>query len=291
MRTIKNYPPVFIFLTLILSFFAFQNSNAQNKEKNKIRLNVQYVKIMDGELNFNMKATARVDRENIEVSQIELIITNEFNDDEVELGKITTNEKGEGKLVLKNINSIQADSSNTYNISVSFKGNDDFKRASKSISFKNADVIANVITKDSINYVSATLWDTSDSIKLPIEDRNLKVQIKRLFKNLKIGEEFNTTDENGSILVAIEDGIPGIEGVLTFEVILDDTDDYGTVKAIVQAEVGKPIVDLSTFNERTMWSPRNKTPLFLLIFPNILIFAIWGIIVYLIFNLIKITKK
>lgn len=157
MRTIKNYPPVFIFLTLILSFFAFQNSNAQNKEKNKIRLNVQYVKIMDGELNFNMKATARVDRENIEVSQIELIITNEFNDDEVELGKITTNEKGEGKLVLKNINSIQADSSNTYNISVSFKGNDDFKRASKSISFKNADVIANVITKDSINYVSATL--------------------------------------------------------------------------------------------------------------------------------------
>ena len=116
------------------------------------------------------------------------------------------------------------------------------------------------------------------------------MQIQRLFRSLPIGEEYNYTDENGTILVPIEKGIPGVDGILTLEVVLKDSDDYGTVKAMVKAPVGVPIVEESTFDQRTMWSPRNKTPLFLLIFPNLLIFGIWGIIIYLIINLFKITK-
>ncbi|VAW18293.1 hypothetical protein MNBD_BACTEROID04-89, partial [hydrothermal vent metagenome] len=95
----------------------------------------------------------------------------------------------------------------------------------------------------------------------------------------------------GAILVPVEEGIPGIDGNLTFEVVLNDSDDFGTVKAIVEAPIGVPIVDESTFDQRTMWSPRNKTPLFLLILPNLLIFSIWGLIIYLITNLFKITKS
>ncbi len=78
-------------------------------------------------------------------------------------------------------------------------------------------------------------------------------------------------------LYLLEEGIPGVDGNLTFEVVLKESDDYGTVKAMVNAPIGIPIVDESTFDERTMWSPRNKTPLFLLIFPNLLIFGMWGI--------------
>ena len=53
----------------------------------------------------------------------------------------------------------------------------------------------------------------------------------------------------------------------------------------VNAPVGIPIVDESTFDERTMWSPRSKTPFFLLILPNLLTLGIWGFIIYLINNL------
>jgi hypothetical protein len=74
------------------------------------------------------------------------------------------------------------------------------------------------------------------------------------------------------------------------EVVLNESDTYGTVKALVNAPVGTPIVDESTFDERKMWSPRSKTPIFLLIFPNLLIFGIWGLIIYLFVNLIKISK-
>ena len=277
-----------IFL-VVLSVFLCTSSFAQKAKKDKIRLKAEYVKIMNAEIYFDIKATAKVDNQNIDVSNIDLTIYNNIGDDQIELGKTKTNMNGESRFILKDINAIKPDSTNIYNIEISFDGNDSFSGASKSISFKNANIEAKLITKDSINYITATLIDKStDSV---VSDALLRVQVQRLFRPLRIGEEFNSTDETGTIIVPIEEGIPGVDGKLTFEVVLKDSDDFGTVKALVNAPIGVPIVDESTFDERTMWSPRNKTPLFLLIFPNLIILGIWGIIIYLILNLIKLKKS
>ena len=61
-------------------------------------------------------------------------------------------------------------------------------------------------------------------------------------------------------------------------------------KAIIKAPIGVPIVEESTFNERTLWAPRSKTPIFILVFANLIILAMWGIIIYLITNLFRINK-
>lgn len=278
--------PLFL---VLLSVFLCTSSFAQKTKKDKVRLKAEYVKVMNAEIYFDLKATAKVDNENINVSNLDLTLYNNIGDEQIELGKTKTNMNGESRFTLKNINAIKPDSTNTYNIEISFDGNDSFKSASKSLSFKDATIEAKLITKDSVNYITATLKDTStDSI---ISDAILKVQVQRLFRPLRVGPEFNTTDESGTIIVPIKEDIPGVDGKLTFEVVLKDSDDYGTVKALVNAPIGVPIVDESTFDERTMWSPRNKTPLFLLIFPNLLILGIWGIIIYLILNLFKLKKS
>ena len=290
MKTLLKYH--FIFLSFLYAFLfnvEVQTLHAQEAKKNTVRLKADYFKIMDGEIYFDLTATARVDGENINVPNIDLILTNEFNDEEVELGTTKTNTMGKSKYVLKSLNELKPDSSNIYNVTVSFKGNENFKRASRTVSFKDASITASIFTKDSINYVSATLKEIStDSL---LSDKYLNVQVQRLFRPLRIGEEFNSTDEHGTIIVPIEEGIPGIDGNLIIEVVLKDSDDYGTVKAMISAPLGKPIVDESTFDQRKMWSPRDKTPLFLLIFPNLIIFGMWGLIVYLIINLFKIHKS
>ena len=89
------------------------------------------------------------------------------------------------------------------------------------------------------------------------------------------------TDDDGEIQVPIEDGIPGIEGNLKLEVVLSESDDYGTVIAQLTAPIGTVIVDESTFDQRTMWSPRGKTPIFLLTLTYSFIFIVWGIFIYL----------
>ena len=286
MRNQLNFRTIFL---VVLSVFIFSSGFAQKAKKDKVRLKAQYIKIMNGDAYLDIKAGAKVNKENVDVSDIDLLIFNELDEETIKLGKVTTNMQGESKFIIKNFNTLIPDATNTYNLKITFKGNDAFNKASKTISFKNADINAKLITKDSIHYITATLIDRSiDSI---VSNIPLKVQVKRLFRPLPIGEDLNFTDKNGTIIVPIEEGIPGVDGKLKIEVVLNDSEEFGTVKAIVNAPVGIPIVEESTFDKRTMWSPRNKTPLFLLIFPNLLTFGIWGIIIYLIINLFKITKS
>lgn len=286
MKNQLKFKTVFL---VFLSVFFLTSGFSQEVEKSKVRLKADYVKVMGGEVYFNMNASARVDGENIKVPDLDLTVYNEVGDEKIKLGETKTDVNGDAKLVLEGLNSIKPDSTNTYNVSISFKGNDSFKRASKSLSFRDAAIEAKLVTEDSINYISATLVDKStDSV---IVGALLRVQVQRLFKPLKIGEEYNITDDDGTVVVTIPEGIPGEDGNLTIEVVLNESDAFGTVKALVQAPVGSIKVDESKFDQRTMWSPRNKTPLFMLIFPNLLILGIWGFIIYLIINLFKIAKS
>jgi len=278
-----------VLLSIILSCSTFQNLNAQNSKKNKVRLKAAYTKIVDVASFVDIAATAKINKKNVKVAGISLQVFNEIGDDKIKLGDIVTDSKGKCKFDLKNLSEIKPDSTNTYTIVVQFKGDETYKKAKKSISFKNAAIQAHLVTKDSTNYISASLRDLGTTA--PIVGESLSVQLQRIFKPLLIGEEFNETDEDGTIFVPIEEGIPGVDGNLIFEVVLNDNDDYGTVKALVDAPIGIPIVDESTYDERTMWSPRSKTPIFLLILTNLMIFVIWGIIIYLISNLIIMYKS
>lgn len=279
-----------LFITFIggISVHA-QEEEEEEKEKNSVGLTIQYVKIMGGDLYFDVKATSKIDKQFVKVSNIDLFFFNDIDDERIKLGKITTNTLGKGRFSIKNIKSLKPDAENIYNISIDFLGNKQFEEITEYVSFKDAEIKASLYNEDSINYVTATLIDPVTGA--PIVEAYLDVQIQRMFKALKIGEEFNITDENGTVIVPIDQGIPGLNGVLTIEVVLNESEEYGTIKAMINAPIGKHIIDESTFDERTMWSPRNKTPLFLLIFPNLLIFGIWGLIIYLIRNLFKITKS
>ena len=286
--SIKYRLIILLLLGAFLGNTGFHNINAQSPKKNKVRLKIDYVKVMNEEVYFKIKASSKIGKKNVDIPNIELMIYNEYEDEEIGLGTAYTNMKGEARFVVKDYNIIKSDSTNTYTVGVSFYGNETFKKASKSVSFKNADIEAKIITIDSLNYFTATLKDaTKDSL---IEGASLSVQVERLFQPLFIGEEFYITDENGTIIVPVEHGIPGIDGNLNIEVVMADNEEYGTVIDKFIAPIGTPIVDESTFDDRTMWSPRNKTPIFLLIFPNIIIFGMWGLIIYLTFNLFKISK-
>ncbi len=289
MKNYQNFRLLFVaILGIVLLFSSTHQVLAQNK-KNKIRINAEFINVLNKEQFLNIKASARINKKTVEVSDAELAIFQVLNDQETVIGKTVTSADGTVKFNIKNFESLQADSSGVYNLLVSFSGNEVYKKASRKISFKNAKIKANLITRDSINYIIAKLIDTKTDSS--VADAPLTVQVQRLFKPLIIGEDFYTTDENGAIEVAVEDGIPGIDGNLILEVVFIESDDYGTVKQTINAPIGKVIVSESTFNQRTMWSPRGKTPIFLLFLTFSFIIVVWGIFVYLIRNLFKILKS
>lgn len=279
------------FLLLICSVFTFffiSGLNAQQK-KERVRLNAEYVKVTGKEHYLDIKASARIDRQTVAVSGIDLTVSKVLDDEETEIGKTKTNAEGVARFVIKDFASLQPDSSDVYNLIVIFDGNDTFKKGSRDVTFRDATIVTELIERDSLNFISARITDTA--LDSALTETDLTVQVERLFRPWKIGDDFYSTDDEGHIEVQIPEGIPGVDGVLNLEVVLKESDDYGTVKTVLKAPVGEVIIEESTFDQRTMWSPRGKTPIVLLAITYSFIFIVWGIFLYLIINLFRIVKS
>ncbi len=272
--------------TILLGFCTLMLS-PQIQAKEKARLSVDYHKIMGEKGYLLINAKYKVEKKYQPASDLKLNIYEEINEDSVALrGQVITDYEGNAHFIIET-KSIVRDELVTYKFLVRIENDDIFKDAEKSEKFSDVNLIAKVIIKDSLNYISATL---TYGIGNPLEGEKLKVLVQRLFAPLTVGESSYKTDDDGAILVAVENPLPGIDGILTFEVVLESKK-YGNVKTIFDAPIGELITDKSTFDKRTMWSPPNKTPLFLWIFPNIVIFGIWIVIVTLIINLFRIYKS
>ena len=275
-------------LLLVLGLLVITPGFAQ--KKNKVRIKANLTQVIDQQTYIEIQGNSRINRKNTQVPNLTYTVYNDTHEDRTELGTTISNESGKAKFVIPNFNTMEPDSTGFYTIHIAFSGNDEFSKAKKSVSFKKAIIHANIVEKDSINYIEAQLLD--GFTKEPIADANLAVQVQRLISPLKIGKEFNFTDDSGNIKkVKIDNDIPGIDGILNIEVALKDSDDYGTVKRVVSAPVGTVVEVENTFDERTLWATRDKTPLFMLIFTNLLLLGIAGLFIYLTRNLIKISKS
>ncbi len=290
MRNLKKYLKPFATLLLANAMILFSGSDlfAQAK-KERVRLNAAYVKVTGKEHYLDIKASARIDKQTVAVDQIDLTVAEVYDNEETELGTVRTNADGKAKFVIRDFNALRADSTGVYNLIVIFGGNDTFRKGSKDVTFRDATIVTDLVQRDSLNFISARLTDTA--LDSALAEVDLNVQVERLFRPWKIGKDFYSTDEEGQIEVQIPEGIPGVDGKLNLLVVLNESDEYGTVKTILEAPVGKVIVEESTFDQRTMWSPRGKTPVVLLWITFSFIIVVWGIFLYLFLNLFKIVKS
>ncbi|MGB5236520.1 MAG: hypothetical protein WBM43_11695 [Flavobacteriaceae bacterium] len=278
----------FRILGFALAFLLVLPTSAQDK-KERLRIGAVYTKIMDGPVYLDLSTSARIDRSNVKVPDIGLDVFYEVDGEEYPLGEVRTGANGDVRFTMDNPGQIQPDSTGLYILSATFEGDDTFRRASRSIEFRDAAIRASLKTQDSINYIEASLSDTVlDSL---VEGALIKVQVKRMFKPLQISEEFLMTDTNGSILVPVPGDIPGKDGILDIEVVIEENDTFATVKTSLEAKVGTPIAHISTYDQRALWARSSKSPIFILIFTGVLIFGAWGLVIYLIINMYRIAKN
>lgn len=256
--------------------------------KVKPRVSVQYNKIMNQESFIGISAKYKGENGFEPASGLEFYVYQKNEGDSLlRLGTIVTNTYGGAKFILDNQQDPITLASGDFTFLVKTENDPKFSDAETEINISDANLVATLETVDTVNQITATL---TDAVGQPLSGQPLKVQLQRMFSPLSIGEESYETDENGTITVPVEESMPGINGVLTFEVVLNESDEYGTVKAIIDAPIGIPITDHSTFDNRTMWSPPSKTPYYLLIFPNLIILGVWVPILMLIINLFRISR-
>ncbi len=286
MKKLTIYRTKGAFLILMV-LFGLIGTNGYCQDKKSVSLSVQPYRLVKEYSFLNISATSKGKKgfepcANLDFTVYKTDTTGVVAD--FKLGSIKTNKDGKAKFVLPKKENLLSGS-----YIVKLENNKVYEDTDETVSVTNVSIEAKVEKTDSVYVLKARLLDNSGQ---PIADEALNAGLKRLFGNLSMGEEDSyTTDVEGKIEVPIDKGLTGLNGKLNFQVTISESDKYGTVIANVYSNFGVPIVDKSTFNERTMWSPPTKTPYFLLLIPNVILIGIWSILTFLLFNLVKIYKS
>ena len=156
-----------------------------------------------------------------------------------------------------------------------------------------ARVVIDTASDGETRNVAASFTALENGEWVPVKDAEIKLLIKRMGGNLTIGDEPTyTTDSSGKVTAEFKrDSIPGdANGNIVLMAKVEDNDKYGNLSIEKIAKWGAPFAYHSTFNERSLFATRDKTPIWLLFMAYFIIGIVWGTLIYLVFQIFKIKK-
>ena len=140
---------------------------------------------------------------------------------------------------------------------------------------------------DSVKTVSLRAYSMVEGEEVPVPDEDVYVYVKRMFKDLPLGEDF--LDENGEYITEIPDDIPG-DAKGNIEIIARFNDHYlfGTVEKRQTIQWGVPTQYDFEVSRRTLWT--QIAPLWMIITLSILLAGVWGHYIFVVFQLFRLRR-
>ena len=147
---------------------------------------------------------------------------------------------------------------------------------------------------DGVRNISVQVMKEKDGQWVPVKDVEMKIGVQRLGGILSAADdETYTTDSTGTVTTEFKkDSLPGDQhGELLLVAKVDDNDELGSLIIEKKAPWGVVVNSGNNFfDQRTLWSTRFRTPFWLLVMAYSIVIAVWGTIVYLIIQIVRIKK-
>ena len=142
--------------------------------------------------------------------------------------------------------------------------------------------------KDSVRQVTANLTNAGTAVK----DIDIHFYVKKSFGLLPLEGDFTTTDENGEASVDFPTDLPGdVSGNVIVIARVEDDEKLGNVEAMKTVNWGIPVKAESGVAVRSLSSSGDNAPCPLTITVTSLVVIVWGIIFYILYQLILIKKE
>src|SRR4249920_2082864 len=160
--------------------------------------------------------------------------------------------------------------------------------AQDSSSTGSAEIAISFSEKDSVRQVIANLTDADTAVK----DIDIHFYVKKSFGLLPLEGDFTTTDENGEASVDFPTDLPGdVSGNVIVIAKVEDDEKLGNVEATKTINWGIPVKAESGVAVRSLTSSGDNAPWPLTITVTSLVVVVWGIIFYILYQLILINKE
>lgn len=201
------------------------------------------------------------------------------------IGMAVTDRNGVAQL-LCNLDSLKPFLKGALHFRASIAANKSMDAVQEEVQAKRARVDITPVKEDSTLSVKIKLTDLSADTA--IKQAVVGVYVKRLFNPLKITEV--TTDDNGEATAEIPANLPGdAKGNIMLVARLDENETFGNLASQTIAPWGLPVSDKVSELPRALWSAH--PPIWMLVTFIILMTAVWGHYVVIIYELFRLRKE
>lgn len=211
------------------------------------------------------------------------------------IAKVTTDEKGVAKAIIPPVLKTMWNASSDHTFIGIAEANKEFVETKSEASITKTKINIDTSSDGATRNIIVSVLALKNGEWNPAKDVEMKVGIGRLDGSiLSAGDVATyTTDSTGSVTVELKkDSLPGDEkGNIVLAAKVEDNDQYGNllVEKITPWGVAlKP--EKNFFNQRTLWSTRFRTPIWLLFIAYSIMITVWGGLLYLVFQVVKIRK-
>ena len=158
---------------------------------------------------------------------------------------------------------------------------------STSSSSESAKMTLSLVDQDSVKQVIAKITNADTAVS----DVEVHFFVKKSFGLLPLEGDFTTTDEKGEASVDFPTDLPGdVSGNVIVIAKVEDDEKLGNVEAMKTVNWGIPLKAEQLKPARALWSSGDNAPWPLTITVTGIVVVVWGIIFYIIFQLVAIKK-
>ena len=293
MTVLYKYLKLVISLVL-LSGISIDTIQAQDSVASKTQLSISYFLPANNVPYLEVTTRKKVGRKFEAVKNIPVDIF--FNEAERNnlLGKVITDSIGKGRIGLPPSFKNNWDSLNEFKFLAQSESPAGEEELSADITIKKAILTVDTTSVDGTRMVTAELKEKSGNDWVPVKDIDMKLGVTRMHGNLSVGDkDLYTSDSSGVSSTEFKiDSIPGDQkGIITLVAEVDDNDTYGNLVTEKKVDWGKAIAPQKDFfAQRTLWSIGTEAPVWLLFAVWSIVIGIWGTMIYLVFQILKIRK-
>lgn len=268
---------------------------AQEADKGAVTITLRYVLYNNQLPCLKAQCKTKVQRKFLPVTDLDLSLYLDTTAENHLIGKVKTDEKGEAQaLIPPSLKALWNAAPNHKFIGVSAETKE-FDASDTDLDIAKARITLDTLSDEDTKSIRVTVQQWKDSSWVDAPEVEVKVGVSRLGGFLPVDKaEDYTTDSLGQATADFTiDSLPGdAKGNVTLVAIVEDNDQFGTL--VIEKEVPwgvSPAVSaMIDFNRRTLWATREKAPYWLLFMAYSITFSVWGVLLYLIVQLRRISR-
>lgn len=268
---------------------------AQDQEKPEPSISLRYFN-HDGLLQY-LKVKAMIKEENklqpLPGTLIQIYLGESLPENLV--AKTRTDEKGESKIIIPVSLKDKWNESSIHHFIAVAEATKKYAEATSELDISRAKIEIDTLNEEGARKVAVRLFSFDSSGWVPVKDVELKIGVRRLGGDLKIGEdETYTTDSLGQAIGEFKlDKLPAIDvkNNIVLVVKTEDNEQFGNLSFEKTVSWGHWVkYQNDDFNRRSLWATREKAPVWLLFMAGSIVAGVWGVLIYLVFQLVKIKR-